>query len=85
MKKYYVDLEYVSIYVYTEKELTKEMVYKLGSECFGLRKNMGNCEEIRLVEEDKDENIEDITIISNYGDYNIFKGDKYIINTAYLD
>ena len=85
MKKYYVDLEYSSIYVYTERELTEEIVYRLGGECFGLRKCMGECKELTLVEEDKDENLEDITIISNCGDYNIFKGDNYIMNTSYLD
>ena len=85
MKKYYVDLENVLIYVYTERELTKEMIYKLGTECFGLRKCMGNCEELKLVEEDKDYDYEDITIISNSGDFNIFKGDKLIENTSYLD
>lgn len=84
MKKYYVDLEYVDIYVFTEKELTQEIIYKLGSECFGLRKCMGRCEEIKLVEEDKDEDFKDITIIYNCGDFNIFKGDKCITNTAWL-
>ena len=49
------------------------------------RKCMGNCEELKLVEEDKDYDYEDITIISNSGDFNIFKGDKLIENTSYLD
>lgn len=66
------------------KRINEEMVYKLGSQCFGLRKNMGECEEIKLVEEDKNEDLEDITIIYNYGDFNIFKGDRWIANTGFL-
>lgn len=84
MKKYGVDFEYVYCYYYTERELTEELARKLGRECFGLRKSMGECT-IQLLEENKEENYKDITIISNSGDFNIFQGDTYIDNTAFLD
>lgn len=83
MKKYGVDFEYVYVYYYTERELTEELAIEMGSKCFGLRKSMGDCK-IELLEENE-EDYEDITIISNCGDFNIFKGDKYIDNTAYLE
>lgn len=83
MKKYEVDFEYVTTYYYTERKLTEDVARRLGSQCFGLRKNMGECT-IRLLEENEDD-YKDITIISNCGDFNIFRGDTYIDNTAYLD
>lgn len=84
MKKYGVDFEYVYVYYYTEMELTEELAREFGSKCFGLRKSMGECN-IELLEEDKETDFKDITIISNSGDFNIFRGDTYIENTAYLD
>lgn len=84
MKKYGVDFEYVYVYYYTEMELTEELARELGSKCFGLRKSMGECN-IELLEENKETDFKDITIISNSGDFNIFRGDTYIENTAYLD
>ena len=56
MKKYGVDFEYVYVCYYTERELTEELARKLGSECFGLRKSMGECN-IELLEEDKETDI----------------------------
>ena len=84
MKKYGVDFEYIYVYYYTERELTEELARELGSKCFGLRKSMGECN-IELLEENKETDFKDITIISNSGDFNIFRGDTYIENTAYLD
>lgn len=84
MKKYGVDFEYVYVYYYTERKLTEELARELGSKCFGLRKSMGECN-IELLEEDKETDFKDITIISNSGDFNIFEGDIHIENTAYLD
>lgn len=84
MKKYGVDFEYVYVYYYTEMELTEELARELGSKCFGLRKSMGECN-IELLEENKETDFKDITIISNSGDFNIFRGDTYIENTTYLD
>ena len=85
MKKYGVDFEFIYVYYYTERELTEELAKKLGKECFGLRKSIGKCKNIELLEEDKETDYKDITIISNCGDFNVFKGDDYIDNTAYLD
>lgn len=79
-----MDFEYVTTYYYTERELTEDLAIKLGSECFGLRKSMGRCS-IRLLKEDKEEDYKNITIISNSGDFNVFQGDTYIVNTAFLD
>ena len=45
---------------------------------------MGECN-VKLLEEDKETDFKDITIISNSGDFNILQGDTYIENTAYLD
>lgn len=84
MKKYGVDFEYIYVYYYTERELTEELARELGSKCFGLRKSMGECN-VKLLEEDKETDFKDITIISNSGDFNILQGDTYIENTAYLD
>lgn len=79
MKKYKVDFEYVDVYILTEMELTKEIAYELGSECFGLRKSMGECT-IELEKEYEDRDYKDITILFNNGDYNIFKGKEHIDN-----
>ena len=84
MKKYGVDFEYVYVYYYTEMELTEELARELGSKCFGLRKSMGECN-IELLEENKETDFKDITIISNSGDFNIFRGDTFIEKTTYLD
>lgn len=84
MKKYEVDFEFVTTYYYTERELNESLARKLGAECFGLRKSMGRCT-IRLLEEDKETDYKDITIISNSGDFNVFQGDTYIDNTAFLE
>ena len=83
MKKHGVDFEYVYVIYYTERDLTEELARKLGSECFGLRKSMGECN-IQLLDEDKEKDYKDITIIKNDGDFNIFKGNEYIDNIAYL-
>lgn len=62
MKKYGVDFEYVYVCYYTERELTEELARKLGSECFGLRKSMGECN-IELLEEEKEQILKDINRI----------------------
>lgn len=83
MKIYKVNFEYITVYYYTEKVLTEKIAIKLGSQCFGLRKSMGNCK-IEFIGEDKDIDYKDITLLQYSGDVNIFKGTKYIENTAYL-
>lgn len=85
MKKYCIDLEIIDTYIFTERELDEKIVYKLCGQCFGLRKNMGRCREIKVEEENETWNLGDITIINNFGEFNIFKGDELIINTAFLE
>ena len=83
MKKYKVNFEYITVYYYTEKELTERIARKMGLQCFGLRKSMGVCK-IDLISEDKDIDYKDITLLQNGRDINIIKGTTYIENTEYL-